>query len=198
MIKAIIFDIGGVLYKGKIEDFYQKLQTFLGLEDNSFASLYEKHKGGLLLGNESFFDLVDKLDSSIPKKVFKAKAEQVWVETFVVQKGIVGLIGKLKINFKVGCLSNATDFDVIMDKKTGTDKLFDPYINSCEFKSKKPNEKMFRIALAALNCKASECIYIDDRKKYLETPKKMGFNVLLFEDVKKLKNELASFGVRIG
>lgn len=197
MIKAIIFDIGGVLYKGKMEDFYHKLQSLLSLENNSFASLFEKNIDDLLLGGKSFFDLIDEININISKEEFKNKAKQAWLDTFVINNEVVKLIGRLKTNFKVCCLSNATDFDVIMDKKTGLDKLFNPYINSCKIKSKKPDEKIFRITLNELNCKANECIYIDDRKKYLETPQMMGFKVLQFENINKLKEELVFLGIRI-
>ncbi|MEN8252618.1 MAG: HAD-IA family hydrolase, partial [Patescibacteria group bacterium] len=197
MIKAILFDIGGILYVGKREDFYNKLQDFLGIKDNSFAELFEKNFDELLLGNKSFFSLVDELNVEVSKKEFETKARQAWLETFIVKKEMVELIENLKENYTVCCLSNASDLDVIMDTETGIDMLFDIYVNSCETHSKKPEQQIFEIALEKLNVKADECIFIDDREKYLLTPEKMKFKVLLFENVQKLKSELRLLDIKI-
>jgi|TARA_Y100000034_G_scaffold118952_1_gene160226 putative hydrolase of the HAD superfamily len=195
MIKAIIFDIGGILYTGKREDFYNKLQSLLNIKDNKLITLLEKNFDDLLLGKKSFLDIADELD--ISKEDFKIKAKKVWLDVFIVKKDMVNLINKLKANYAIACLSNAVDFDVVMDKETKVVSLFDVYINSCDAKSRKPEKKIYQITLDELDLKAEECIFIDDREKYLPPAKEMGIQVILFKDIKQLKVGLVSLGVTI-
>ncbi|MBT3298444.1 HAD family phosphatase [archaeon] len=195
MIKAIIFDIGGILYTGKREDFYNKLQTLLNIEDNKLTNLIEKHFDNLLLGKKSFFDLAD--DLKISKKDFRTKAKKAWLEVFIVKEEMINLINKLRKKYTIACLSNAVDFDVMMDKETKVVNLFDVYINSCDTKSRKPEKKIYQITLDQLNIKAEECIFIDDREKYLPTARKMGIKVIHFKKIKQLKEELVELGTTL-
>ena len=195
MIKAVIFDIGGILYTGKREDFYNKLQTLLNIKDNTLTNILEKNFDDLLLGKKSFFDIADELN--ISKEDFKIKAEKAWLDIFIVKKEMVNLINKLRENYTIACLSNAVDFDLVMDKETKVVDLFDVYINSCNAKSRKPEKKIYQITLDQLNLKADECIFIDDREKYLPIAQEMGIHVILFKNVKQLKEGLVALGVTI-
>jgi len=195
MIKAVIFDIGGILYTGKREDFYNKLQILLDIKDNSLTNIIEKNFDDLLLGKKSFFDIAEELN--ISKEDFKIKAKEAWLEVFVVKEEMVDLINKLRKKYTIACLSNAVDFDVVMDKETKVVDLFDVYINSCDAKSRKPEKKIYQIILDQLNLKAGECIFVDDRQKYLPTAQEIGIHVILFKNVKQLKEELVSLGVTI-
>ncbi len=193
MIKAALFDIGGVLYKGTMEGFLSELKRLLPAEGERLAALDSRHADELLLGRMSFFALADEL--GVAKETFEAKARQAWTGTFILQEDVVQIIRALRRGLKVGCLSNATDLDVLMDRGTGLDRLFDPYLNSCGIGERKPGRRIFEIALAKLGCRAAECVYIDDKGEYLETPGRMGFAVLRFEDAEQLKKDLARMGI---
>ena len=197
MIKAIIFDIGGILYSGKREDFYYRLQELLRIKDNSFAVLFEKNFNELLLGKKSFLKLSDELNLKMPVSEFENKAREAWLETFKVQKEMVDLIKVLGKSYTVCCLSNASDFDVLMDKETKVDMLFDTYINSCNTKSKKPELKIYQMTLDKLELKAEECVFIDDREEYLGPARKLGINTILFENAEVLKLDLGRLGVEV-
>ncbi|MBU1199663.1 MAG: HAD-IA family hydrolase [Nanoarchaeota archaeon] len=195
MIKAIIFDIGGVVYTGNMDDFLNQCDSLLEVPNGSFKSLFNKYKDALILGDKSLFDLYFEISKEVSENKYKEKLQQAWLSTMVINKELFELINKLKSKLRIGCLSNSTDFDIFMDKILGTDKIFDPYINSCKIRMKKPDKKIFEFTLKELNIEANECVFIDDKKQFLESARKMGFKVIHYDGNKQLKEKLKVIGI---
>ena len=57
---------------------------------------------------------------------------------------------------------------------------FDVMSISGDLKIRKPDERIFQLTIEKLAVKAAECLYIDDRRGYLEGAKKAGMNTILF------------------
>lgn len=189
MIKAIIFDIGGVVYTGTAADFSKAVIDIFSLDPNSFNAQLDTHIQDILLGHKSFYDLLP-ISNSTKDRVFKALNQ-----TYSVNTEVKDFILKLKDSYKVGCVSNAMDVDVEYDEVTNIKELFDPYINSCVCHIKKPSQQIFDLALMQLTLSPEECVYIDDKEKYLEIPKMMGFKTIYYTDNQSLFPELKSNGV---
>jgi HAD superfamily hydrolase (TIGR01509 family) len=49
---------------------------------------------------------------------------------------------------------------------------------------------MFKLALKEAGLKANDCVFIDDRKILLDTPKNMGFHTILYQSPTQLEKEL--------
>jgi putative hydrolase of the HAD superfamily len=58
-------------------------------------------------------------------------------------------------------------------------KGFDPVILSGEAGIDKPNAEIYKIILKKIDCKPSECIFIDNRPENLVEPGRMGIHVVL-------------------
>ena len=201
MIKAIIFDIGGVVYLGKMEDSFSKLNFLLGLKEGSINDLFLRNREPLLIGkitSKEFYILVTHTFSlNFSSKEVHDLWIRAWAETSGLNKELVTLIKKLKTKYKVACISDATSFDVELDNKTGIKELFKPYVNSCDFGMTKSNPKLFGLVLKKLNVNPKECIFIDDRPKHFGIPKELGAKTIPFENNLQLFKELRELGVII-
>src|SRR5438046_1234430 len=122
MIKAMIFDCFGVLYA------------------NAQKMFYEKHKKLFISG----YKILDELNVEIDlgrmtqPEFFKAleketrlPADQIGNEirgALVADQQLVDLIKKLKLNYKVGLLSNAAEDEIEVVYRDKLDNLFDSII----------------------------------------------------------------------
>lgn len=74
---------------------------------------------------------------------------------------------------------------------------FQTFFSSCYLGTRKPEEKIFRIALAVTQRRPEECIFIDDRPLNLESPRRLGMNVIHHQNPDQLRGELRKYGVEV-
>lgn len=93
--------------------------------------------------------------------------------------------------YKVGILSNTNEIDANVNKKRGDYDLFSPVILSHEVGYRKPEKRIYQIALKKLKVKANECIFIDNKKDKLLTAKKLGIKIIFFKSASQLKRDIS-------
>jgi len=74
---------------------------------------------------------------------------------------------------------------------------FQVFFSSCYLHTRKPEEMIYRIALEVTQRPAEECVFIDERPLNLETPRKLGFKTIHYQDAEQLRAELKSYGVEV-
>ncbi|MHC4068205.1 MAG: HAD family hydrolase [Planctomycetota bacterium] len=180
MINAVVFDFGNVicrfdnnLFLERISDFTDKsVEQVRGLiyEESDLPS---RHETGLMSG-EDFYEEVVKLCGlkDISMEGFRAA----FTDIFTPIKTTFELIRRLKPNYKLGLLSNTSQWDFEYGIKViDVFDLFDSVSVSCEVGVMKPDERIFNDALGKLGLVAEECVYIDDLEEFVEAVRAMGF-----------------------
>jgi len=76
-------------------------------------------------------------------------------------------------------------------------KNFLVFFSSCYVHSRKPEPTIFRVALEVTQRNAEKCIFIDDRPLNLESPRKLGFHTVHFQNPEQLKSDLRNLGVEV-
>ena len=71
------------------------------------------------------------------------------------------------------------------------------FFSSCFVHSRKPEPTIFRVALEVTQRDPQKCIFIDDRPLNLESPRKLGFQTIQFQNPQQLKSDLARLGVEV-
>lgn len=79
----------------------------------------------------------------------------------------------------------------------GLRKEFVVFFSSCYVRSRKPDELIYRIALEVTQRAPEECIFIDDRTINLESPRRLGMNVIHHQTATQLSGELRSMGIEV-
>ena len=74
---------------------------------------------------------------------------------------------------------------------------FQVFFSSCYMHSRKPEELIFRIALRVTQRPAENCVFIDDRPLNLESPRKLGMNVIHYQDAAQLRGDLQKYDVEV-
>ena len=79
----------------------------------------------------------------------------------------------------------------------GLRRDFVVFFSSCYVTARKPDEAIFRMALSVTQRPAEQCVFIDDRSINLENPRRLGMNVIHYQNATQLLGELKSLGIEV-
>ena len=71
------------------------------------------------------------------------------------------------------------------------------FFSSCYLGARKPEERIFKIALEVTQRSPQQCIFIDDRPLNLECPRALGMHPIHYRDAPQLRAELRKFAVKV-
>lgn len=100
--------------------------------------------------------------------------------------------------YLIGAINNEPfELNEYRIKKFDLRRDFLVFFSSSYVHSRKPEETIYRMALEITQRPAEECIFIDDRPLNLENPRRMGMNVILYQNPAQLGTELQKHGVEV-
>lgn len=201
MIKAGIFDVGGVLHEVVSNYIYEDICQTLGISESILK--------------ENWYELADRLGiGEITEKEFwqlflqKIKSNKIlpeeslflrkYIEHFKAKEDVLNLVKKLKKNnYRVAVLSNTIQPHADYLNKIGFLQDFDPVVLSQEVGMLKPDVEIYKCVLKKLQVEPEEVFFVDDKLKNIEGAAKLGIHAIHFQDSKQLELELKKLGVKI-
>ncbi|MFH0943313.1 MAG: HAD family phosphatase [Candidatus Beckwithbacteria bacterium] len=185
MIKAVVFDIGGVLCEWK--EICRKFAKESGIEAGRFLEVFTKLSldpvTGSDLGRISLDEFFEKLSSDLGV----AEKAKDWRKRFVLGykriEPTYKLVEELKGKFKLAILTNAKIGLWDEWKEGKLRENFEVIVDSSEEHVIKPDERIFQILLDRLKLKSEECLFIDDDEKNTQAAEKLGFRTVHFTNV---------------
>jgi FMN phosphatase YigB (HAD superfamily) len=161
-LKAIIFDVGGVLIRTPSRQNRANWEKELGLSEwESEELVFNSYMGkkaqlGLISDKELWSWIGHHLNlSQADLVIFK---HDFWSGDIIDQELIL-LIRDLKKNFQTAIISNATETLRETLKKNQFEDAFDLIVCSAEENIMKPDYEIFRRTLERLGCSPEEAIY---------------------------------------
>jgi len=201
MVKAIVFDMGGVLLLNRIEELLEKLAEVLQIDLETLKSTREKHVKELLIGAMTTREFIKLLRSKTGLEMKDEEILKIWKQSYLevmqINEELFEIVEKLKGKYSIGLISNLPDLHAQINIERGLFRLFDPCLLSYKVGLAKPDKAIFKLLLQKLGLEARECIFIDDRAENLETPKELGFKTVHYESPAQLATELKNMGVEL-
>jgi epoxide hydrolase-like predicted phosphatase len=202
VIKAIIFDVGGVLIDFSEEKYIKWLSNKLNI---NYKKIYK-----------SVLPLIDKMETGklkledaeeiFSKKLNTPKKSLMWVEGFsenaFPNTTVIKILKNSSKDYKIGVITNVSfsryyESRRLILNSLLSKKYIDVIIPSCYFGIRKPNSKIYKEALRKLNVKAEEAVFIDNQIENVKGAAKVGINAILYTTAEKLKKDLRHMGIKI-
>ena len=202
-VKAIIFDLGGVVIDLDFSNFYNSIiiqsplnkpQTPIMLEFFRQSDMY--HQGDMT--NDEFYQLAcDLLQVCMLNQSDFFNAFNSIISGYNTK--VVELLRKIRESnqYKLIALSNvnSSHWDFILQKGWEFIDWFDELILSHETHLIKPNPKVFEYAIKKAGCKPKQIVYIDDGLNNIKSAKELGINGIKFTNSEELLNELKKLNI---
>ena len=192
-IKAVFFDLGGVIVRTEFQAPRQQLADRLGMDYDDLNKIVfdSETSGRATIGEIS----PEEHWTAVLKRLRRPTSELTTIrdEFFagdIVDRTLLDYIRSLRGKHKTGLISNAWGDlrDFIVREKF--DDAFDKLIISAEVGAMKPEPKIFQIALEQFGVRPKEAVFIDDFKINIEGCEKVGIKGILFKDSESTLRQL--------
>ncbi len=197
MIKAIIFDIGGVITFTDFQALYANFANRIGISSDIVSQYHKDHWADLLLANITLEQFFQDMQEAGAKPGLDLPI--IWLEEALkirkVNTELLSFIDELRKHYAVGVLSNLTSTRLVVDEALHLYDHFDFVVLSCKEHIKKPDPKFYEQALIYADAAASEVIFIDDNERNVAAAKNIGLNDITYTDNEQLRKDLANLGV---
>lgn len=192
-IKAIFFDMGGVIGRTESRQSRTLLAESLGLTyEEMDKAVFENESSlraslGLISEDRHWQNVASNL--GMPESEVERLAEEFFGGDRVDQE-LVNLMREMRKTIKVGLISNAWSGlrEWIVSK--GFDDAFDTMVISAEVGIVKPDARIFQIALSKLQVNPDEAIFVDDMLKNVEAARKLGMHGVHFQNPENALKEI--------
>jgi putative hydrolase of the HAD superfamily len=196
MIKAILFDFGGVLAE---EDFKEGLTTLgkeKGFDPKHFFNILSElvYQTGYITGSSdehAYWNAVrEKTGAKGEDKVLREEV----LRRLKLRPEMIGVVKKIKSSgFIVAILSDQTNWLDDLNQRTPFYQHFDHVFNSFYLKKTKRDPSLFRDICAKLGLKPEEVLLVDDSLDNIKRAESEGLRTMSFKGVSEFEKEIQKF-----
>jgi epoxide hydrolase-like predicted phosphatase len=192
-VRAVFFDLGGVIVRTEYQTPRQQLAERLGMEYDDLDRLVFNSETGLqaaigAITPQQHWEAVMKRLKR-PSEEMTAIREEFFAGD-IVDRTLLNYIRSLRGKYKTGLISNNWGDlreSLVREK---FDDAFDTIIISAEVGVAKPDPKIFQIALKQAGVRPNEAVFVDDFYANIEGCEKVGMKGIHFKDAPSTMQQL--------
>lgn len=184
MIKAVIFDVGGVLVRTHDHSPRRKWERRLGLREAESETIVFSSEMGIRaqsgeITNEALWKWIgDRLD--LEGEALRAFRRDFWAGD-VLDEELVAYIRSLRPRYQTAIISNATDnLRYTLTEVYNITDAFDVIVGSAEEEIMKPEAAIFNRTLERLGREPEEAVFIDDSLENIAGARSLGIHAVHF------------------
>ncbi len=192
-IKAIIFDLGGVItYGGYLAFIHHYIGQHLSPQTKRRIEHLERQ---LNLENISELEFYKEIQKEFHVHLKPKQMHDKIVKKMRTNKSLVAYIPKLK-QAKIALFSNSLGHiavETLASRHLTGKKLFDRVFLSNVMHLAKPEAKAYHYVTKHLKVKPSEALMVDDRAENIRGAKRVGMQGIVFKNTSQFKRELKKY-----
>lgn len=196
-IRAVIWDIGGVLVRTEDHEPRKRLAEHLGMPLRELVYLMFDSEMGqkAQLGEISAQELLEYVCRTVHYPVEQAALfEQEFFAGDRLDVDLLEYIRSLRPSYRTGIISNGWDnVRARLDSQWKVTDAFDQILLSAELKVSKPDPRIYHLALEKLEVAPQEAVFIDDFLHNLDGARSVGMHAIQFHSSEQIRAELEAF-----
>ena len=192
-VRAVFFDLGGVILRTEYQAPRQQLAERLGMEyDDLDRIVFGSESGiqaatGAITSQQHWEAVMKRLKRPIEEM---PSIREEFFAGDIVDRDILNFLRSLRGTHKTGLISNNwSDLRDYLVREKMMD-AFDHIIISAEVGVAKPEPGIFRIALEQTGVRAEEAVFVDDFYVNIEGAEKVGMKGIHFKDAESAMQQL--------
>jgi glucose-1-phosphatase len=201
MIKAVIFDMGGVLVRTVDPSPRAQWEENLGLAPGDAERIVLNSDMGRqaqvgAITTAALWDWVQG-EFGMDAATLAAFRHDFWAGD-VLDDELVELVRYLRINYQTALLSNFMDeLQEVITLRHPMAHAFDLVVGSAYEKVMKPDARIYERTLARLNCQPAQAIFIDDAIHNIEGARHVGITAIHYQAGMDLSAALMALGLQV-
>jgi FMN phosphatase YigB (HAD superfamily) len=198
VIRAIVFDLGGVVFTDGTTRFHDYLvktyhldprQTRELLDDGELGSLYRE---GKITRNQYWQGVLQVLQINEGADTLERR----WLDGYELNTGTRDIMLELSRKYRVYFLSdNVWERSEQLNRKYNYLSWLHGGLFSYQVGVRKPNPEIYRMILRKADAQPQEVVFIDDKPSALEPAMEMGMTTILFKSPETLREKLSALGI---
>jgi len=196
-IRALFWDVGGVLLTNAWDHEERDLavERFL----LSMPEFEARHQELVIAFEEGKVTLDDYLERTVfyqPRTFTREEFKQFIFSLSRPKPQCLELARNLSGKYVMAVINNESrELNQYRIQKFELAEVFDVFVSSCFVGLRKPDERIYRLALNITQHLPEECVFIDDRPENLTGAEKVGIKTVLVKDAQQLRRDLQALGV---
>jgi putative hydrolase of the HAD superfamily len=195
MLKAFLFDFGGVLAEEGFREGLKAVGKKNGLDPDRFFAMADAliFETGYLIGRADEAAYWNALRDQTGIVGSDTELRQEILNRFVLRPGMIAVVDRLKSQgFMVAMLSDQTNWLDELDRETSLSGHFDKVFNSFKLHKSKRDASVFLDVCKDLGVKAEETLFIDDNINHIKRAGSNGLKTIHFTSEDDFERQLAS------
>jgi len=196
-LRILFFDIGGILLSnGWGHESRKEAAEKFGLDYDEVNSLHNFIFNVYEIGSITLNEYLDRVIFNHPRDFVREDFKEFM---YAQSKELPDMLQWLKewkkdCGFRIISINNeGKELNDYRVQKFKLHECFDAFISSCEVKMRKPDPRIFELAMGIAQASPKQCVYFDDRIMFAKAAERLGirsFQHTDFETTKKILNDL--------
>ncbi|MCR4279859.1 MAG: HAD family phosphatase [Candidatus Komeilibacteria bacterium] len=192
-MKAIFFDIGGVLIDTDFAQLYRNFGRRVGIAEEAVIQYHEDNWREMMVGKidlRQFFSDLGKLSATGSAT---DSWESIWASEALslrqINHELLNWIDTQK-DYIIGTITNATHSRLILDNQMDLYGHFTVNVISSLDRVMKPNPEIYQLALDRAGVVPQDSVFVDDKPEYIAGARAVGMRTILFKDNESFFSDL--------
>lgn len=200
-LKAVGFDIGGVILPYSIPQQKQFIADSIGVELEDVLRAYRKYLPLLEIAALDTEEFWQGLITETGSKASAKDSMHIWTDHYISENPVVSqmidLADRLRVaGYKTGILSNIDSAHGVINLHRHIFEHFDEVLLSYQVGVRKPDSAAFRLLANRLDVELDELVFVDDLPLNVDAAIAIGINAVHFVSYDQLIADFEKLGVR--
>jgi len=199
-IRALFWDVGGVLLSNAWDHVERDLAiAHFQLDKPEFEARHQELVPAFEEGRLSLDDYLERTVFYQPRAFTREEFNRFMFSLSKPKTGVLEIARGLSSGCFMAILNNESrELNQYRIETFGLADCFELFVSSCFVGIRKPDERIYRLALDLVQRTAEECCFIDDRPGNVEVAVRVGMQSVLMKDPAQLRRDLQGLGVTVG